>query len=108
MKYFKEKEVEGLAHGLVEMLDRARGFAGVPFVLTETVRPKSSKIGARDSAHYRGRAVDIRCHTPSDRFKILNALFSVGFKRIGIYDKHVHCDCDLTLPQEVVWTGTSK
>jgi len=36
------------------------------------------------------------------------ALLQAGFRRIGIYDKHIHADIDKTLPQDVMWWGVSK
>lgn len=106
--YFTKREVKGLKNKLVVKLNIARDFAQVPFILTETIRKQKSKIGAKNSAHYRGYAVDIRCSKSRNRFKIVKALLNAGFYRIGIYDKHIHADCDPSLPKEVIWLGKSK
>lgn len=60
------------------------------------------------SAHSTGKAVDIAVSNASDRFDLLEAAFRLGFTRIGVYDKHIHLDLDLTRPRAVCWTGTSR
>jgi len=103
--YFSDDEVEGLQPELVEKLDRARGLAHVPFIITEGLAKGGSHV--EDSAHQRGRAVDVRCSGSRDRMRIVSAALIVGFRRIGVYDKHVHLDVDDSLPQDVMWTGKS-
>lgn len=100
-KYFSSEEVEGLNPALVEKLDLARDVAGVPFVLTSTFRQ-----GDRRS-HGRGFAVDIRANMSRARFRIVLGLIQAGFRRIGVYDKHVHADIDPELPKDVMWVGES-
>jgi len=107
-KYFSDREIEGLSPRLVRMIVDARYVAKTPFVWPKKRRKKGSKIGASNSAHFRGLAVDIRCRTSPKRYRILAALFKVGFTRIGVYDRHIHADCDSSLPQGVVWMGKSK
>jgi len=34
---------------------------------------------------------------------IVEALFDAGFTRIGIAKTFIHADCDIELPQEVLW-----
>ena len=87
---------------LLEMLDEAREEAGVPFVITSGVRPGDS------GAHGRGLAADIAAEHSRPRFKILRALILVGFNRIGVYDRHLHADCDESLDSQVCWWGTSQ
>lgn len=87
---------------LLAMLDGARDVAGVPFRLTSTYRDGD------DKSHGRGYAVDIRANTSGARFHIVRGLLAVGFHRIGVYDRHVHADCDPSLPSEVMWVGKSK
>lgn len=88
---------------LLKALDEARTIAGVPFVITSSYRADS------DTSHGRGNGVDIRCHTSGQRYWIVSALLQAGFNRIGIYDKHIHADCDdiHRAPQNVIWWGTS-
>ena len=90
----------------LKLIDIARTTAGVPFVITSGYRcEKHNKDvgGKTDSAHTKGYAADIKCVDSSSRFKIINALIKVGFKRIGIADSFIHCDNDPSLPQEVIW-----
>ncbi len=101
-KWFTLREVEGLRPELVDRLDWAREKAGVPFVITSGFRPGDPR------AHGRGWAVDLRCWYSRPRFKILGALLEAGFRRVGVYDKHIHADLDPDLPQEVIWMGVSE
>lgn len=106
-KYFNQNEIEGLKPEVVKMLDDARGLAGVPFALNSTIRSteKNAEVGGvSDSAHLKGLAVDIRVRTSSERFKIIQALLDVGFKRIGMGKTFIHADLDSTKAQEVIWT----
>lgn len=59
--------------------------------------------GVKNSAHMRGKAVDIKSETSQDRFEITGQALDQGFKRIGIGHKIVHLDIDETLPQNVAW-----
>jgi zinc D-Ala-D-Ala carboxypeptidase len=107
-KFFKEEEVKGLQIRLVQMLDRAREYSGIPFYLTSTLRTEETNKacgGVSDSSHLKGLAVDIRANTSEQKFKIMTALIAIGFKRIGIYPNHIHCDIDKLKPQDVLWLG---
>ena len=57
-----------------------------------------------DSSHVKGFAADIKVEDSQTRFKVVTALFSVGFSRVGVADSFIHCDCDSAKPQNVVWT----
>lgn len=106
-KYFAEHEVYKLDKKLVDMLDKARDIAGIPFVITSGFRtPEHNKRvgGEPNSAHLRGLAVDLRCRNSLERHTIVNALLKVGFNRIGLGSSFIHCDIDSTLPQNVMWT----
>ncbi len=106
-KFFTDDEVAGLQPAFVARLDAARELAGVAFVITCGLRVVgTSKV--QGSAHEAGWAVDIRCSSSHQRFRILRALFAVGFTRVGVYDKHIHVDADPTKPQEVAWVGISS
>lgn len=109
-KNFLPEEIAGLDPRLVGMLDEARTIAGVPFVITSGLRTTEENAGAQgvqNSAHLRGLAVDLQCLDATYRFFMLVGLVRVGFRRIGQYDRHIHVDCDESLPQNVVWTGIS-
>jgi uncharacterized protein YcbK (DUF882 family) len=108
-KHFTEEEVKSLNPDLVELLDRARGIALTPFIITSGLRTVEENNmltkSVQDSAHLSGLAVDLKCSTSMTRFKILKGLYAVGFCRIGIYSSHIHVDIDDTKPQGVVWFG---
>jgi zinc D-Ala-D-Ala carboxypeptidase len=104
--YFKEKEIIGLEKHLVEMLDNAREYAGIPFIINSGRRDEGTNEkagGVCDSAHCKGLAVDLRAPTSDTRFLIVSSLLQAGFTRIGIAPHFVHCDIDRTKPQEVIF-----
>lgn len=108
--YFKDSEVEGLKDELLIPLDKARGIAQVPFIITSSVRSlaeNKSVSGVEDSSHLSGLAVDLEALDSRTRFLIVSALLQEGFTRIGIYDKHIHADVDFAKDQQVIWTGVS-
>lgn len=107
-RWFTAEEVQGLDPRLVEMLDKARGFAKVPFRITSgyrTAAENKAAGGVFDSAHTRGLAVDLACYDSRTRMKMIAALIMAGFTRIGAYTSHLHADTDESLPQEVLWLG---
>lgn len=104
LEYFSPDEFErpeSMSYLLLCLLDSARAIAGIPFVVTSSVRGGSAE-------HSVGQAVDIRCHYSEDRYRILKAAFAAGFRRIGVYDRHVHLGVAETLDQDVLWTGESR
>ena len=107
-RWFDEAEIRGLDPKLVEMLDRARGFAKVPFRITSGRRsPDQNQLagGVMDSAHTRGLAVDLACFDSRTRMRMLCGLVMAGFTRVGIYGSHLHADVDESMPQDVLWLG---
>lgn len=107
-KYFTPKEVRGLHPELVTLLDTARGLAKTPFVITDGLRKKKAGYGVSNSAHHKGLAVDLRCRSSRPRFLMLKALIAVGFRRIGIYDRHIHVDISKSKDRDVAWWAKSK
>lgn len=105
-KYFKPAEfgrctpscaVEDMDSDFLELLDKARKLACVPFVLNSAYRSKEyeqSRGRNGSSSHCKGLAVDISCKSSYMRFKVLSALFQVGFRRIGVYPTFIHVDND--------------
>ena len=119
MKYFKLSEFDckcgcgrnNIDPALVEMLDKARGFAGVPFIINSGCRCFQHNFdegGSPTSSHVRGFAVDIATETSMDRWLILYALIRVGFNRIGIGNGFIHADVDDAKTQGVVWLYPAK
>ena len=114
MKYFKLSEFDSpdevgsgsnMDATFLEMLDDARGWAGIPFKITSGFRTPSHNAyvggvlpnpdkGIKGSSHMYGYAADIACNNSSDREIILNALIEAGFRRIGIAKTFIHADND--------------
>lgn len=98
--------IEDMDAEFLEILDRVREAAGIPLVLNSAYRSKAwdkSKGRTGNSAHTRGKAVDIRCTTNANRMKIVRAALEVGISRIGIGKTYVHLDNDASLTQDVMW-----
>ena len=109
-KYFSDEEVAGLDPELVSKLDSARHVAGIPFTITSGKRsPEENEkaMGVDGSAHVRGLGVDLRIKDSYERYLMVNALLSAGFKRLGVYDKHIHADIAQDLPTPRIWIGVS-
>jgi len=90
----------------LSMIDEARGIANVPFKINSGFRTleHNKKVGGKKgSSHLKGLACDIHCIDSRSRFKIINALISVGFTRIGIAKSFIHCDVDVDKASQVVW-----
>jgi len=110
-KYFSPEEIKGLVVDIVFKLDRARELFGSPIVITSGYRDPSHNAdvgGVKDSSHTTGKAVDIRAPLDQQmREKLCWALGASGFRRIGIYDRHLHLDVDGDKPTPAVWFGVS-
>ena len=90
----------------VTMLDKARHFAGVPFVINSGYRTRAHnrKVnGAKQSSHLNGMAADIACTDSRQRAYIIGGLLDAGFNRIGIGATFIHVDNDLEKPEDVIW-----
>lgn len=106
LPYFHPEEFtrpEEMEIDLLKRLMKARLASTLPFTFATggTFRAGDPK------SHGRGYAVDIQCSTSADRNIILRAVMP-HFQRIGVYDRHIHVDCDPDLPQNVIWWGTSS
>jgi len=98
--------LSNISQTLINKLQSARYEAGIPFVITSGSRcPAHNKRegGLASSAHITGLAVDIAAPDGLTRYKILNSLMSVGFKRIGIAKSFIHVDIDRTKPSPTIW-----
>lgn len=110
-KYFKGDEIVGLKADLVYKLDRARELFGAPMVITSGYRDPDKNLavgGVKNSSHTRGLAVDIKCNDPFMQAKLAWALGCAGFRRVGVYAGHLHCDVDHTLPVPSFFEGEYK
>ncbi|MFR9495591.1 MAG: D-Ala-D-Ala carboxypeptidase family metallohydrolase [Rikenellaceae bacterium] len=114
-KHFKEVEfnrltpscsLQDMEQSTMDMLDKAREIAGIPFVLNCAKRTREwdlAKGRSGNSAHTEGKAVDIACRNSSTRHVIVDALLKAGFNRIGIAKTFVHADNSTKLPQRVIF-----
>lgn len=98
----------------IVLLDHAREIAGVPFQITSNYRTPQHSLevgGLKADAHTEEptTAFDISCKRADGRwdsqaaYKIVGALFQVGFPRIGVGKNHVHCDRSKKLVNQVLW-----
>lgn len=119
--YFSEKELASLTPScslkdideqFMKRLDFARTIAGIPFVLNCAYRSKEwdiSKGRSGTSYHCKGRAVDIRCTTSTNRAAIVYSLLDAGFKSIGLYSSFIHVDDRYRdgIESAIIWFGDS-
>lgn len=90
----------------LKKFDQARSFAGIPFVIESGYRTveRNQKVGGhKNSAHLRGYAADIRYKSEADAVRIIAALTTAGFSRIGKNRTTIHADDDPRLPQPAYW-----
>ena len=104
-KYFKKIE-DNMDVDFLAKLDEAREFAGIPFVINSAYRSPTHPESIKNptSSHIKGLAVDIKAKDSTTRFKVIEALVSVGFTRLGIADTFIHVDWDFDKTQQVIWT----
>lgn len=78
----------------MEMLNKARGIAGIPFRISSGFRcyEHNKEIGSTSTNHVNGKAADISCMFGEARLKIIKGLLDAGFKRLGIGKRFIHCD----------------
>ena len=116
--YIKRHEVEckcgcGMAHvsqSLIDRLNTVRILTDKPLILNSVCRcvehNKNIK-GSITSSHIstddvESCAADISCKDAYYRFRLLQALFHVGFKRILVYETFIHVDLDLDKDQTIL------
>lgn len=121
-KYFKLNESTGNGHTvrelepeLMKIIDEARGIAGIPFRIgngKRTVQENASIPGAaKNSAHLRGKAVDLSCKDNKSRMKMLWGLMQFREKLfIEIAGGHIHADTDSSIHEmgSVMWGDDSN
>lgn len=116
MKYFTEKEfkrctppcsMSDMDADFLNLLDELREMADIPLIITCAYRSKDydlAKGRSGNSAHTKGKAVDIKYGSSAEAFKIIQSAISLGINRIGIGSNFIHIDSDDSLPQGVIWT----
>ncbi len=80
---------------MVKMLQEARDYAGIPFIINSGYRCRqhnSNVMGSKDSTHLTGDGIDIEAISKHSKYIIVFALMLAGFTRIIIYDNHIHAD----------------
>ena len=113
-KYFRQEDFacrcgcgfDTIDEGLVGILDNLRLSLDAPIIVTSGCRCKyqNKKIGGtEDSAHLKGKAVDIHMRNSQLRYKLIKEAIRLGIVRIGIGRKFIHLDIDIDLPTEVAW-----
>jgi len=115
LRYFSQRDfdtcnppckLQDMDQTFMKKLDIARQVAMLPFIVTSGFRSEIyEKEQGRDgtSSHTKGVAIDLGVSNSSERYKILNALLSVGINRIGIGENFIHADIDKDKPQSVIW-----
>jgi len=111
LEWFKREEFkhpDEMDHILLLGLDQVREEADVAMYVTSDYRPGDPR------SHGEGKAVDVSDNLNGEpvsgawRFKVVGAALRCGFVRVGVYDRHIHLDISLRLPQEVLWSGISE
>jgi len=97
-----------MQQSMLEKLDRAREWAGVPFRISSGYRtPEHNKSvgGVENSAHIRGYAADIRIdgYNEAAITRMIAALTLAGFTRIGKARTFLHVDDDPEKPTPAYW-----
>jgi len=86
------------------MLDRARDYSGVPYIITSGYRcPESNAEISTSDVHPSCVAADIQALNSRMRFLVIKGLLKAGFTRIGIAKTFVHADCSTTQDPKVAW-----
>lgn len=102
LKHFRAEEFtspDSMSYQLLRLLDSARVYAGIPFVINSSFRS-----WPEGSSHAKGYAVDIATDHRS-AYVVVRSLMRVGLDRIVVYDSHVHVDCDPDKPHPVLLPG---
>jgi hypothetical protein len=87
--------------------DRVREYAGIPLVINSAYRTPAwdrSKGRSGTGAHTEGVALDFKCNTSENRYKIDDALSKEGCTRKGIAKTFIHADFSKTNPPRQLWT----
>lgn len=114
-KYFAESEfnrcipscsMEDMNNDFILLLDELREKCGFPLVISCAYRSREwdlKKGRSGNSAHTKGKAVDIIYNSSSTAYAIVKNAIELGINRIGIGKNFIHIDNDDSLPQGVIW-----
>lgn len=91
---------------VVTMLQSVRDIYGRGISITSGCRcdAHNAAVGSKpNSAHTKGLAVDVACHSSHLRFLLIQAALMAGFSRIGLHKDFVHIDSSKELAHQVAW-----
>ena len=92
--------------GLIKVLERIRERLRRPVKIVSGCRcaKRNADVdGAKNSAHLRGYAADVKVVGSRERFELVWAALSVGVTRLGIGQNFVHLDIDPDITGSVMW-----
>jgi len=116
--YFNERELVcscgcgtlNVKQRSLDKLDKARGMANIPFIISSACRCKNHNLaegGSITSSHIaedrESEAFDIVVVSSYTRLLITKALLEAGFNRIGQGSNFIHVDDDLSKARDVMW-----
>ena len=112
IKHFTREEFACKCCGVCEMdmdfvksIDDIRDTLDMPLFIMSGYRCAKHNLevdGKPNSAHLRGKAVDIKMELSRTRYIFMRIALKT-FKRVGIGKTFIHVDIDETLPQLVAW-----
>lgn len=115
LKYFKRSEfnckcgcnTNYIDSDFLEMMDKARRIAGVPFKVNSGFRCENHSLSKKNptSSHIKGIAADIHFTDGKNLALIMGGLGGAGFERFGIdfKNKFIHTDCDEDKTNPCIW-----
>jgi len=96
------------ARMLCSQLERVRAVVGPMTVVSgcRCLHYNKRVGGARNSAHLRSLAADIRCIGDHHRYMLVAHALAAGFVRLGVGVGMVHMDVDRSLSPQTLWLYT--
>lgn len=101
-KYFKLEDFNCQETGenkmnvdFIHRLDELREACGFPFIITSGYRSKNHSVEKRKEkpgTHAQGYAADIKTTGGSQRYKIIEQAFLLGFSGVGVARGFIHVD----------------
>lgn len=109
MTPFKDQpKAKGLDPMLLNMAQEVQDDCKIQLAINEGVPATTEGSHVKDSEHFDGKGIDLSAIDGVTRMKIVKSALKVGFKRIGVYTRHVHLGTSPNLPQDVMWGGVSS
>ena len=95
---------------LLILIDKMRHHSGIPYKITSAYRSQeyNDKLAksSKNSAHIKGKAVDISAPTSKQKYLIIKSALNFGIERIGVGSNFIHIDIqeENEKPTKVIWT----